>query len=1041
MSAARLEIRVLGELSVRRGAEALGLPASRKTRALLGLLVAARAPLSRTHLCELLWEGPVDPRAELRWSLNKVRALLGGADRLRAEGDALALAPGAGWIDLVDVERLAAGGLETLASEPLAQALGLFRGELLAGLELPDCFRYHSWLLAERERLTALRLAMFERLFALELATPSRALATARAWVAADPLAEAAHAAVVRSLLALGRPREANQAAETCRRILRQELGVAPGALLEAAREERPRPSGARATPEAREPGRTEAAPSATPARPFVGRDAELARGRAAVAAAFARRSPCVLLARGEPGIGKSRLLAELARAVEDGGGTALAARGFEAELTRPFGVWIDLLRAGLPAELRAGLAGDLAPLLPELGGEGRPAIHAGDPLDRERLHGAVSSALATLAARGAGLLLIFDDLQWIDEASIALLHAALDRLPRAALATALGARAGELAPNGPGARLLRDLERGARLTRLDLGPLAEGECVALARSVNAAADAPRVARASGGNPLFAIELARSAGDWDRNLPASLNALVGERLARLGEGARALATWAAVVGTSFAAGELADLAALPRDAFLAALEELERAALFRPSRDGERYDFVHDLVRRTAYEQIPPPRRRFLHAAVARALGARPDPEAALAADLARHAALGGESELAARACLAAADRCLRLAAVEEAAELGERGLGHLARSDPGATLGLRFELLRALLHATQGRPRRAGMLAEVGRWVDEARRIGRPEHLQLGLYVLGVISYGEGDFSAAERQVLEEAEALRGAEPRIAARALSNAGRCLAQIERDHARAEALLREGRDLAARAGLELLDIPWGLGMLAQAAGRVDEARRELGRAVEIAHRAGDPWTESQCLARLAAMAFEADEPATVLDCCRELEALTAKVGEGSEGAIAAGLRALVAARREEPGAEAELGRAIGSLRAADSKLHLAFVLNHAALRDLEANRRERAAERAAEALAAAAAVGRRGQVARARWLLARIALAGGDRAGARRELRAAVEQNRAPGTLGGRTWGEIEELARRLRIPTLAPTPRRQARHSSRGGRP
>lgn len=1040
MSAARLEIRVLGELSVRRGAEALGLPASRKTRALLGLLVAARAPLSRTHLCELLWEGPVDPRAELRWSLNKVRALLGGADRLRAEGDALALAPGAGWIDLVDVERLAAGGLETLASEPLAQALGLFRGELLAGLELPDCFRYHSWLLAERERLTALRLAMFERLFALELATPSRALATARAWVAADPLAEAAHAAVVRSLLALGRPREANQAAETCRRILRQELGVAPGALLEAAREERPRPSGARATPEAREPGRTEAAPSATPARPFVGRDAELARGRAAVAAAFARRSPCVLLARGEPGIGKSRLLAELARAVEDGGGTALAARGFEAELTRPFGVWIDLLRAGLPAELRAGLAGDLAPLLPELGG--RPP---GDPRRRSARPGTPprGGVLGAGDARRSG--------RWAapDLRRLAVDRRSLDRAlargarPPAAGGAGDGARGARrrARPERSGARLLRDLERGARLTRLDLGPLAEGECVALARSVNAAADAPRVARASGGNPLFAIELARSAGDWDRNLPASLNALVGERLARLGEGARALATWAAVVGTSFAAGELADLAALPRDAFLAALEELERAALFRPSRDGERYDFVHDLVRRTAYEQIPPPRRRFLHAAVARALGARPDPEAALAADLARHAALGGESELAARACLAAADRCLRLAAVEEAAELGERGLGHLARSDPGATLGLRFELLRALLHATQGRPRRAGMLAEVGRWVDEARRIGRPEHLQLGLYVLGVISYGEGDFSAAERQVLEEAEALRGAEPRIAARALSNAGRCLAQIERDHARAEALLREGRDLAARAGLELLDIPWGLGMLAQAAGRVDEARRELGRAVEIAHRAGDPWTESQCLARLAAMAFEADEPATVLDCCRELEALTAKVGEGSEGAIAAGLRALVAARREEPGAEAELGRAIGSLRAADSKLHLAFVLNHAALRDLEANRRERAAERAAEALAAAAAVGRRGQVARARWLLARIALAGGDRAGARRELRAAVEQNRAPGTLGGRTWGEIEELARRLRIPTLAPTPRRQARHSSRGGRP
>src|SRR5690349_16953968 len=71
-----MEIQLLGELELLRGGRSQPLPSSRKTRALLGYLVATQRPQLRERLCDLLWDGPDDPRAGLRWSLTKIRPLL-----------------------------------------------------------------------------------------------------------------------------------------------------------------------------------------------------------------------------------------------------------------------------------------------------------------------------------------------------------------------------------------------------------------------------------------------------------------------------------------------------------------------------------------------------------------------------------------------------------------------------------------------------------------------------------------------------------------------------------------------------------------------------------------------------------------------------------------------------------------------------------------------------------------------------------------------------------------------------------------------------
>ena len=92
-----LQMQMLGRLHVRRDGVALPLPASRKTRALLAYLALAPRPVSRSHLCELLWDVPNDPRGELRWCLSKIRALVDaeGRQRVMSGGDTI-------WLDLAD---------------------------------------------------------------------------------------------------------------------------------------------------------------------------------------------------------------------------------------------------------------------------------------------------------------------------------------------------------------------------------------------------------------------------------------------------------------------------------------------------------------------------------------------------------------------------------------------------------------------------------------------------------------------------------------------------------------------------------------------------------------------------------------------------------------------------------------------------------------------------------------------------------------------------------------------------------------------------
>ena len=156
-----LHLRLLGTLSVSQNGIALELPPSRKVRALLAYLVLAPRAVSRHRLCALLWDGAMDPRGELRWTLAKVRGVV-GAERIKTSNDSLQLDLDGVFVDALEVQRAARAGIGQLTQTRASELLALFDGDLLEGLEVASCPEFMGWLHAERQRFKSWRLELLE---------------------------------------------------------------------------------------------------------------------------------------------------------------------------------------------------------------------------------------------------------------------------------------------------------------------------------------------------------------------------------------------------------------------------------------------------------------------------------------------------------------------------------------------------------------------------------------------------------------------------------------------------------------------------------------------------------------------------------------------------------------------------------------------------------------------------------------------------------------------------------------------------------------
>jgi DNA-binding SARP family transcriptional activator/TolB-like protein/Tfp pilus assembly protein PilF len=203
-----LAVRLLGSPAIRRDDVDVPLPRSRKVRTLLAFLALAKEPVSRSRLCDLLWDVPDDPKGELRWCLSKLRGLLDhDRQRVLSSDGCIQLDLSDCNVDALAIEAVTAGGLARLPYSSVAELAHRFGGELLEGEQLDGHPELTGWLTAERDRFRRQHVEVLRELVERAPACADR-LRWVQAWLERAPFDIRAHTTLL-ELLYEGRPRDA----------------------------------------------------------------------------------------------------------------------------------------------------------------------------------------------------------------------------------------------------------------------------------------------------------------------------------------------------------------------------------------------------------------------------------------------------------------------------------------------------------------------------------------------------------------------------------------------------------------------------------------------------------------------------------------------------------------------------------------------------------------------------------------------------------------------------------------------------------------
>ncbi|MGH9265399.1 MAG: BTAD domain-containing putative transcriptional regulator, partial [Acidimicrobiales bacterium] len=787
----QLRIKVLGGLSVD-GLDERRI-GSRKGRRLLAMLVLARgSPVSVDRLADALWgdDQPARPSEQVAVLVSRLRTVLGGPRLPRSDaGYALRY----DWLDLdelatriAEAERRLRAGQASAARAAAEAALAVARGPLLAGEDA-------EWVALDRS--AAERLVARARLMLAEAAVAAgdhgTAVSTAEDLLAADPYDEAALRALMRAHAAAGRSASALAAYSRTRERLGEDLGVPPSDETEALHDTIV----------------TGGATAAAPVRPttqLVGRDAELAQLKEAVAMAHSGVPSCVVV-EGEAGIGKTTLLDAAAGWAASEGHLVLRCRCDAFARDLPLQPILDGLVAGLraagPDHAGAALGPDAAVLEPLLGWRplGRTTQGATVMVDPTAGRAVLSAALLATVARLAGTavaVVTVDDLHLADAATLEWMALAVRRSERLAV---LGARRPAGPPVPPTARIV------------PLGPLTTDEAALLVGRDRA----EELHTRSGGNPLFLLELLRSPDD----LPTSVRQAVIARAEALGAEEAGTLRNAAVLGPDLDVDLLATVIGCPVAELLTRVETAVTEGLL--AERGTNYAFAHDLIRDSLAAGVSAARRAWVHREAARALAARPTADPT---QVAWHARLGGDDALAVEALMTAAATARARYEHPE----GERLLSEAIDLRDAAEV----RLARARLRMSRWD------LAGAGDDAERALALGAGA---AGLETAGWIAYYRRDWEAARRFAQEGA--ARESDGDLRASCLALAGR-LSHSTGDLHAAEIRLTEA---AACQTVEVRSVAqvW-LATLRSHQGRPDEALDLAARALLEPERFGHPF---------------------------------------------------------------------------------------------------------------------------------------------------------------------------------------------------
>ena len=494
--------------------------ALRKAQALLLYLAVQGGMHPRSKLAALLWpdSDPPDARRTLRNAIMLLRSLLadpnpsaapaslspGQETHLLTQGELIGLNPQAPLELDLDVVQQAYTAAQRFATPPLEpqrttlvtqvqQALDLVRGPFLDGFWLREETGFDEW--HEQQQQWQVRLLLLcERLSAWQEADgelePARA--TLLRWLVLDPLSEEASQRLMRMHLARGDASAALQVYATCRARLAEELQVKPSAETVALAEHIRATAARRGSPTARPTTTAENQPPSELVAPLVGRAAAFTQlvGRYQQAR---QGQPQVVLLLGEAGIGKTRLASEFVAWARAQGAEVLSGQAFEMGGRLPYQLLVEALRPRLEAEnapedlLDDLWLAELARLLPELRVRypDLPTPTEDELTARGRLFEAVARLLDALARSGP-LVLLLDDLQWVDEASLDLVRY-LSRywIKHGHRVLLLGTvRSEGLELNPPLAAHLADLGRDLPVSQVPLQTLSQAQTLQLVQAI-----------------------------------------------------------------------------------------------------------------------------------------------------------------------------------------------------------------------------------------------------------------------------------------------------------------------------------------------------------------------------------------------------------------------------------------------------------------------------------------------------------------------------------------------------------------------------
>ncbi|WP_250002345.1 BTAD domain-containing putative transcriptional regulator [Actinoplanes sp. M2I2] len=593
-----------------------------RQRAVFAVLAAhAGRVVGRDELISAIWgdSPPVTAVGSVYTYVSGLRRVL-QPDNLGSGSGGYVLRVGADALDSARFHRLRAAAAERLAAGDataavarLDEALALWRGDAYAGLAGP-------FLELDRQRLAELRLAAAEQRARLRLegGGDDELIAELTGLVRDHPLHEPLHELLMRALHRAGRHGEALEVFRTARRTLVAELGIEPGPALRSLHRQLLAGSAergaARAVPDS---FRTvvptpiaKALRDGLGGRSWVGRVAEIDHLRGLVRTVAAGRGGAVWIS-GEPGIGKTELLTHaFADAARFGCRVAWGAA--------------DQLGSRVPLQVLSRALGlETASRRPQLA-DAEPA--------EDQIVAAVRSACAT-----SPLVLVVDDMQWADNATVRVWERMLGLVGKQPLLLVAAAR-----PDAHQAGLRRLVQARQRMP-LDLGPLAPAELDRLVTALVGAPPGPHlreVTARSGGNPLFARELVTALRQRDAvaisggradigpdvtvEPPQTLLDAVHAALDVLTPETREVLRLAALLGSEFSVSEVVAVTGRSALDLVGALEEALDAAVLVDS--GTDLAFRHPFLRQALVASVPPALRAGLHRHAAEVLAAGGSP-------------------------------------------------------------------------------------------------------------------------------------------------------------------------------------------------------------------------------------------------------------------------------------------------------------------------------------------------------------------------------------------------------------------------------